>query len=156
MSQDIDTADSNVVTKTILLKAPIDRVWQALTDHREFGAWFRVRLETPFVPGAPTSGQMTVPGYEHVRWSSVTQRMDAPHVFAFTWHPYAVEPDVDYSAATPTLVEFRLTAVDGGTRLVVTETGFDALPAHRRPDALRMNSRGWAAQMDNLRGHVEP
>lgn len=148
--------DSNVITKTILLKAPIDRVWRALTDHQEFGTWFRVRLDGPFVPGAPTSGRLTIPGYEHLRWESLTQRMDAPALFSFTWHPYPIDPDVDYSTETPTLVEFRLTAVEGGTHLVVTESGFDALPAHRRPDALRMNDSGWTHQVENLRRHVEP
>lgn len=144
------------VEKSIELNAPLERVWRALTDHREFGEWFRVRLDGPFVPGKLSTGRITYPGYEHVRWEAMVKRMEAPHTFAFTWHPYAVDPDVDYSAEPPTLVEFRLEATATGTRLTVVESGFDALPPNRRPDALRMNESGWKAQMENIRTHVEP
>jgi uncharacterized protein YndB with AHSA1/START domain len=81
--------------------------------------------------------------------------MDAPRLFSFTWHPYAVEPDFDYSAETPTLVEFRLEPITGGTRLTITETGFDGVPEHRRAEAMRMNDGGWAEQIRNIRSHVE-
>ena len=94
------------------------------------------------------------PGYEHLRWEVRVVRIDPPRVFAFTWHPYAVDPDVDYAGETPTLVEFTLAPHGDGTRLTVTESGFDSLPPHRRPDALRMNAGGWAAQMDNIAAHV--
>lgn len=143
------------IEKTIDLKAPVERVWRALTDHREFGEWFRVKLEGPFVPGTVSRGRMAIEGYEHLSWVAKVTRMEAPNLFAFTWHPYAVDPDVDYSAEPPTLVEFRLEPVAQGTRLTVTETGFDALPAARQPDARRMNEKGWEAQLKNIRAHVE-
>ena len=77
--------------------------------------------------------------------------MDAPHRFAFTWHPYAIDRAVDYSGERPTTVEFRLERQGDGTRLTVTESGFDALPPARRDAALRSNEGGWTAQMDNIR-----
>lgn len=143
------------IEKAIDLNAPVERVWRALTDHREFGTWFRVRMEGPFVPGEAARGNITYPGYEHVVMSVTVTRMEAPRYFAFTWHPYAVDPDVDYSAETPTLVEFRLEPTLNGTHLTVVESGFDAVPAHRRAEAFRMNEGGWAAQMENIKAHVE-
>lgn len=145
---------SDRIEKTVDIKAPVERVWRAVTDHEEFGAWFRVRLDGPFVPGRPSTGQMTVPGFEHIRWNATVGRMEPPRLFSFTWHPYAIDPEVDYSGETPTLVEFRLEPVDGGTRLTIVESGFDALPPGRRPDALRMNDKGWAIQVQNVAAHV--
>jgi len=142
------------IEKSVELKAPVERVWRALTDHNEFGTWFRVKLEDPFVPGEVSRGHITYPGYEHVVWEALVKRMEEPQYFSFTWHPYAVDPDVDYSGETPTLVEFRLEPTSGGTRLTVTESGFDKIPAHRRPDALRMNEGGWEEQMKNIEVHV--
>ena len=143
------------IEKTIDLKAPVERVWRALTDHEEFGQWFRVDLEGPFAPGQLSRGRITHPGYEHVAWEARVVRMDAPRLFSLTWHPYAVELGVDYSQEPSTLVEFRLEPTPGGSRLTVVESGFDALPAHRRDTAFRMNDGGWAAQMENIRAHVE-
>lgn len=143
------------IEKTVLLKAPVARVWQALTDHTEFGTWFRVKLDAPFVAGETSTGHITYPGYEHVQWQARIVTMDAPRLFAFTWHPYAVDPDVDYSGETPTLVEFRLAPEASGTRLDIVESGFDKVPAHRRAEAMRMNDGGWAEQVTNIKAHVE-
>ena len=96
------------IEKTVELKAPVARVWRALTDHHEFGQWFRVRLEGPFVPGQIARGQITHPGYEHLVWEAVVQRMEPERLFSFTWHPYAIDPNQDYSGEEPTLVEFTL------------------------------------------------
>ncbi|MDB5775770.1 MAG: vanillate O-demethylase oxidoreductase VanB [Herbaspirillum sp.] len=142
------------IEKSIHLNAPIDRVWRALTDHTEFGAWFRVKLDGPFSPGQASTGRMTYPGYEHIEWRATVQKMEAPRLFSFTWHPYAIDPTLDYSQETPTLVEFLLEAVADGTHLRIVESGFDALPAHRTADALRMNSGGWDQQMENIKKHV--
>jgi len=146
---------SDRIEKTIELKAPISRVWRALTDHHEFGTWFRVRLDGPFVPGQISRGQITYPGYEHIRWEAVVQKMEPERLFSFTWHPYAVEPDKDYSGETPTLVEFTLERTSTGTRLTVVESGFDRLPAHRRDLAFRMNEGGWETQMKNIAEHLD-
>ena len=146
---------SDRIEKTIDIKAPIARVWRALTDHEEFGTWFRVRLEGPFVVGQTSRGRITYPGYEHLAWEAVVQEMDPERLFSFTWHPYAVEQDVDYSKEPPTLVEFTLEQTAGGTRLRVVESGFDKIPAGRRPEALRMNEGGWSEQVKNIARHVE-
>lgn len=143
------------IEKSIAIAAPVERVWRALTDHEEFGAWFRVTLEGPFVPGKATRGRITHPGYEHLKWEARVVAMEAPRLFAFTWHPYAVDPDRDYSAEPETRVEFRLEPTGDGTRLTVTESGFDSIPAERRDEALRMNTGGWEAQVKNVKAHAE-
>ena len=143
------------IEKTIELQAPVARVWRALTDYREFGEWFRVDLDGPFVVGEVSHGYITHPGYEHIEWKAEVRAMEPERLFSFTWHPYAVDPDVDYSNEPQTLVEFRLEPTAGGTRLTVSESGFSALPEARRVDALRMNESGWEHQMSNVRTHVE-
>jgi uncharacterized protein YndB with AHSA1/START domain len=143
------------IEKSIELNAPVSRVWRALTDHREFGEWFRVKLEAPFEIGKVARGRVTHPGYEHVVWQATIKTIEPERVFAFTWHPYAIDPDVDYDDETPTLVEFRLeSTAAGGTLLRLTESGFDKVPAGRRLEAFRMNEGGWAQQMENIRRHV--
>ena len=144
----------NRVEKRIELKAPVARVWRALTDYREFGEWFRVKLDGPFVAGETSRGHITHPGYEHVKWEAVVQKMESERLFSFTWHPYAIDPKIDYSKETPTLVEFRLEKTASGTLLTVTESGFDKIPAGRRDEALRKNEGGWAAQMKNVESYV--
>ena len=142
------------IEKQIELKAQVSRVWRALTDYREFGEWFRVKLDGPFVPGQVSRGHITYPGYEHLKWEAVVQKMEPELLFSFTWHPYAVDSKIDYSKETPTLVEFRLEAIPGGTLLVVTESGFDKVPNDRRLEAFRRNDGGWAEQMKNIENHV--
>jgi uncharacterized protein YndB with AHSA1/START domain len=145
---------SDRIEKTVELKAPVARVWRALTDHREFGQWFRVRLEGPFVPGQVARGHITHPGYEHLVWEAVVQRMEPERLFSFTWHPYAIDPNQDYSGEPRTLVEFTLEKTATGTRLRIVESGFDQLPAKRRDEAFRMNDRGWSGQSENIAHHV--
>ena len=145
---------SDRVEKRIELKAPVSRVWWALTDHREFGEWFKVNLDGPFVTGKTSRGNITYPGYEHLKWEAVVQAIEPERLFSFTWHPYAVDPKVDYSTETSTLVEFRLEATPNGTLLTVTESGFEKLPSGRRAEAFRMNDGGWAQQMKNIESYV--
>ena len=142
------------IEKRIELNAPVSRVWRALTDHGEFGEWFRVKLDGPFVPGQISHGQITYPGYEHIRWEAVVQQMETERLFSFTWHPYSVDPKMDYSKETPTLVEFRLEKTGSGTRLLLTESGFGKIPSDRRLEAFRMNDGGWTEQMKNIEGYV--
>jgi uncharacterized protein YndB with AHSA1/START domain len=142
------------IEKRIELKAAPARVWRALADHREFGEWFRVNLESPFVPGKPTRGKITYPGYEHLVMEVVVQRMEPERLFSFHWHPYAIDPNVDYSHEPPTLVEFRLEPTATGTLLIVTESGFDSIPAARRDEAFRMNDGGWTEQIKNIKAYV--
>jgi uncharacterized protein YndB with AHSA1/START domain len=145
---------SDRIEKTIELKAPVARVWRALTDHREFGTWFGVRLEGPFEPGKVTAGNKTNPCYEHIRFEAVVQKMEPERLFSFTWHPYAIDPKVDYSGEPPTLVEFTLQKTATGTLLRVVESGFDKISAKRRAEAFRMNDGGWTQQIKNIAHHV--
>ncbi len=141
---------SDSIEKSIELKAPVSRVWKALTNHEEFGAWFRVKIEAPFVPGQVSRGHITYPGYEHVKWEAVVRTIEPERLFSFTWHPYAVDPDKDYSTEPPTLVTFTLEKTATGTLLRVVESGFDRIPAGRRAEAFRMNDGGWAEQMKSI------
>jgi len=145
---------SDKIEKKIELKAPVARVWRALTDYREFGEWFRVKLDGPFVAGQKSTGHITYPGYEHYKWEAVVQKMEPEELFSFTWHPYAIDQSKDYSTEPPTLVEFTLAKTANGTLLTLTESGFDKLPADRRDEAFRMNEGGWTEQMKNIGAHV--
>src|SRR4029453_15824183 len=112
------------IEKSIVLRAPRSRVWRAIANAEEFGAWFRVKFEGAFAPGASVRGRITHPGYEHATMEITIERMEPEQLLSYRSHPYAVEPDMDYSAEPTTLVEFRLEEVSGGTRLTVTESGF--------------------------------
>lgn len=138
------------IEKQIVLKAPRSRVWRALTDHREFGAWFKAALDSPFVAGQRTRGRITYPGYEHLPFDVTVVRMDAERYFSFRW-----QPGGDPKPGEPTtLVEFTLEDVAEGTRLTVVETGFDQFPPERRAQVFRDNDGGWAEQLRNIERHV--
>ena len=146
------------IEKKIELKAPISRVWKALTDHQQFGEWFRVRLEGPFVPGQTTRGWILHPGYEHVRWEALVEKMEPERLFSFTWpHARTFEKSAyspDYSSAPRTRVEFRLEETAGGTLLILTESGFEFLPEDFRREAFQRNEGGWEQQMKNIENYV--
>jgi uncharacterized protein YndB with AHSA1/START domain len=142
------------IEKKVLLRAPRARIWRALTDAQEFGTWFRVKLEGAFAPGARVKGPITYPGYEHLTMEVVVERMDPERLFSYRWHPYAIDPKVDYSAEPTTLVEFHLEQAAEGTLLTIVESGFDRIPAGRRAEAFRMNDAGWGEQAENLQRHV--
>lgn len=149
-----DQMTNNRIERRVELNAPVSRVWRALADHREFGAWFKVELEAPFAPGQVSRGHMTYPGYEHLPWEAVVQKMEPERLFSYTWHPYAVEAGVDYSKEMPTLVEFQLEKTGDGTLLKLTESGFENLPASRREKAFQMHENGWTEQMQNIERYV--
>jgi uncharacterized protein YndB with AHSA1/START domain len=146
---------SNRIEKQIELKAPLSRVWRALTDSGEFGAWFQVKFEGPFVAGQAVRGRITYPGYEHLKFEVVVQKLEPERLFSFTWHPYAVDPAVDYSQEPSTVVEFRLEPKGNGTALYLTESGFEALPKERRFEAFRKNDEGWTEQIKNIEEYLE-
>ncbi len=149
---------SNQIEKRIELAAPISRVWRALTDYREFGEWFCVKLDGPFVEGQVSRGYITHPGYEYVKWEAVIQKMEPERLFSFTWpHAKSLEKahySPDYSKEPRTLVEFRLEKTPTGTLLVLTESGFENLPDDRRLEAFRQNDGGWTEQMKNIEKYV--
>jgi uncharacterized protein YndB with AHSA1/START domain len=143
------------IEREILLKAPRSRVWRALSDAEEFGDWFGVALKgKAFAPGERVAGHITYPGYEHLVFDVLIEHMDPERLLSFHWHPYAVDPSVDYSQEPTTLVVFELEEVEGGTLLSVVESGFDSIPPSRRLEAFRMNSGGWDEQMKNIAKHV--
>ena len=110
---------SDSIEKTIERDAAVEKVWRALTDHHEFGACFRVTLDNLFLPGQVTTGYLTCPGYEHLKWEATVKEMASPRLFSFSWHPYAVDPGRNYSEEPPTLVEFRLGPTARGTRRAI-------------------------------------
>ena len=138
------------IEKLVNLDAPRSRVWRALTDVKQFNAWFGSALTGVFTPGAEVSGKLTFKGYEHVTMTVWIETMEPERLFSFRWHPYAIEPGVDYSAEPTTLVSFALEDAPDGTRLTIVESGFDAIPASRRATAFSMNSAGWDGQAKNL------
>jgi uncharacterized protein YndB with AHSA1/START domain len=145
------TPSTDRIEKQITLDAPRSRVWRALTEVEQFNAWFGVSLETPFSPGAEVSGQIKIRGFEQVTMTIWIETMEPDRFFSFRWHPYAIEPGVDYSAEPTTLVSFTLEDAGAGTRLTVVESGFDAIPESRRGKAFSMNSSGWNGQAENIR-----
>jgi len=142
------------IEKSIILRAPLARVWRALSDSKEFGTWFGVRFDAPFAPGASMTGAIvptTVDAevahaqkpYEGMPFEITIEQMVPERLFSFRWHPFAVEPGVDYSAEPTTLVVFALEEVANGVKLTITESGFDRIPLERRAKAFTANEGGW-------------
>lgn len=150
----MSTTTTDRIEREILLRAPRARVWRALTDSKEFGAWFRAEFAGPFQPGAAVRARITYPGYEHLQMVVLVEAMEPERRFAFRWHPNAIDPDSDYSKEPTTLVEFTLEDVEGGTRLRLVESGFDAIPIERRAEALKSNEGGWTEQMKNIEAYL--
>jgi uncharacterized protein YndB with AHSA1/START domain len=142
------------IEKTIVLGAPRSRVRRALARTEEFGAWFGMALEGVFAPGAQLTGRLTIPGYEHITIEISVERVEPEQLLSYRWHPYAMEPGVDYAHEPTTLVEFHLAEVAEGTHLTVVESGFDRIPLERRTLAFRMNDQGWAEQLANVARYV--
>jgi len=150
----MNTATDRIERK-ILLKAPLARVWRALSDAKEFGDWFGVDFKgKAFVEGKPLEGQITYPGYEHIVMEVFVERVVPQRLLSWRWHPAAIDPAVDYSQEPTTLVVFELEEGEGGIWLSVVESGFDKIPAARRATVFRMNTSGWDEQMKNIEKHV--
>jgi uncharacterized protein YndB with AHSA1/START domain len=153
------------IEKEVVLRAPLERVWRAISDADEFGRWFGVRFDGPFVAGTSVTGVITPTTVDadvaraqepHAGKSDTWQivAIEPQHRLAFRWHPYGVEDDVDYSAEPTTLVEFTLTDTDDGVLLRIVESGFDSIPAERRASAFAANSEGWSAQTELVRKYL--
>jgi uncharacterized protein YndB with AHSA1/START domain len=149
------STDTDRIERSILIKAPRARVWRALANAEEFGSWFGVNLKgEAFAAGGKVRGHITHPG-EHLIFEVQVDRVEPEHLLSFRWHPYGIDPKVDYTQEEPTLVTFTLQEAPGdGTLFTVVESGFDQVPAHRRLEAFRMNSQGWDAQVGNIVRHV--
>ncbi len=143
------------IEKSIVLRAPLARVWRAVTDAKEFGSWFGVEFNGPFSPGVPRQGKITSPPeYAGFTFEVAVDRIEPMRLFSFRWHPYAVERGRDYSKEPTTLVVFELEEVPEGMRLKVVESGFDRIPPERRATAFRMNDQGWGAQMKAIEKYL--
>lgn len=142
------------VEREILVNAPRARVWQALTDSKEFGEWFGARLEGPFAPGQTTRGMNGCHGEDGIPMELKVVRMEPESAFSYTWHPYAIEPGADYSGEEPTLVEFSLEDEGDGTRVRVVESGFSKVPEARREIAFRKHGHGWEVQLKDIAEYV--
>jgi uncharacterized protein YndB with AHSA1/START domain len=145
------------IEKRILLHAPRERVWSAISNSKQFGTWFGVQFEGPFVAGSPIKGRImptkvdpdvakAQEPYSGMAFDCTVERIEPMRLFSFRWHPFAIDPKVDYSKEPTTLVVFELEEVAGGTQLTITESGFDQIPLERRAKAFASNEEGWAAQ----------
>jgi uncharacterized protein YndB with AHSA1/START domain len=148
------STNTDRIEKQIVIKAPRSRVWRAVSDAQEFGRWFGVELKDRFIAGADVHGHITSKGYEHLAFKISIERIEPERRISWRWHPYAVDPAVDYEAEPTTLVEFELTEVPGGTQLTIVESGFDDIPLARRAEAYRSNTGGWNIQAENVERHV--
>jgi uncharacterized protein YndB with AHSA1/START domain len=149
-------AASDRIERSIHIAAPRARVWKAIGTAPEFGRWFGAKLDDQsFVLGERTRGPISIEGFTHINFDVIVERMEPETAMAFRWHPYAVDPAVDYEKEERTLVTFTLKdAPGGGTLLTVVESGFDKVPPGRRLEAFRMNDGGWAAQLKNIAAHA--
>jgi uncharacterized protein YndB with AHSA1/START domain len=149
-------SDTDRIERSVVINAPRERVWRALSNAEEFGQWFGASMQgQAFAPGKRARGQITHCGHEHAWFDVVIERIEPQELLSYRWHPYAVDPSVDYENEQPTLVTFTLKDLPGqGTLLTVVESGFDNVPPHRRLEAFRMNNRGWEAQLNNVARHV--
>src|SRR5580704_9262955 len=157
--------ETDRIEKQVLLRASRARVWRALTDAEEFGTWFGVKFNGPFIPGSllrgvivPTRVDVEVAKaqqpYEGLPFEISVDRIEPETLFAFRWHPFAIEPGVDYSREPTTLIVFALEDVADGTMLTVTESGFDRIPLARRAKAFTANEGGWTMVMALIEKHL--
>jgi uncharacterized protein YndB with AHSA1/START domain len=150
----MNVSEMSKIERSVLIQAPRAKVWRALTDLTEFSQWFGVKAEGRFAPGARLEMTVTIKGYEGMVFGLTVEKMEPMELFSWRWHPGAVHPDVDYSKEPMTLVEFRLRDEDGGTRVTVLESGFDAISLARRAKVFEENTGGWDYQMASLESYV--
>jgi len=157
--------DTDRIQKRVTLKAPLERVWKAVSDSSRFGEWFGVAFEGPFVAGKAVRGKIvptkadpeiarTQEPYAGAPFDCIVDRIEPMTLFSFRWHPFAIDPSVDYSKEPTTLVTFQLEPVPGGTQLTITESGFDSIPVSRRAKAFQMNDQGWTGQMNLIEKYL--
>ncbi len=142
------------IEQRIVLRVPRASIWNALADAEKFGAWFGAKMEGPFRQGTTVRGKITQEGYKGLPMEMEIDTIEPERLFSWRWHPYAVDPEVDYSAEPRTLVVCRVEEVGRGTALVIVESGFDALPASRREEAYRMHAEGWPQQMKSIERYL--
>jgi uncharacterized protein YndB with AHSA1/START domain len=145
------------VEKTIELRAPRSRVWRAISNGKELGAWFGLgmplELVGDFVPGAQISGTWIIDGREVKEPFCTIEHVEPERALVFRWVPYEVPPGEDHAKHPTTRIEFRLEDIANGTRLTVVESGFSRLPADKQYKR-RENGDGWALQLHAIAQHV--
>jgi uncharacterized protein YndB with AHSA1/START domain len=147
--------ETDRIERSIQINAPRSRVWRALSNAEEFGNWFGANLKgQAFAPGQRVQGPITIEGYKHVMFDVIVERVEPEKLLTYRWHPYAVDPKIDYTKEQRTLVTFTLKDAADGTLLTVVESGFDNVPPERRMEAIRMNSGGWEGQLRNIQRHA--
>jgi uncharacterized protein YndB with AHSA1/START domain len=149
-----DRKSTDRIEKRFEVRAPRARVWRAIANAKEFGTWFGMKLEDAFVAGRTVRGRITIPNYDHLTLEMQIERVEPEQYFSYRWHPYAIDPKVDYSKEPTTLVEFQLEEIADGTAVTIVESGFDKIPLARRADAFRMNEQGWTGQAKKLAQYV--
>jgi uncharacterized protein YndB with AHSA1/START domain len=159
-------SNTDRIEKKVLLRAPRERVWRAISDAKQFGTWFGVAFDGPFVAGQRITGKMTPTKvdpevarmqepYAGMAFDYTVDRIEPMTLFSFRWHPFAIDPKVDYSKEPATLVVFELEEVPGGTQLTITESGFDRIPLERRAKAFAANEGGWQKQTELIAKYLE-
>jgi uncharacterized protein YndB with AHSA1/START domain len=159
-------SDTDRIVKSVVLNASRERVWRAISESSQFGSWFGMSFDGPFVAGRPITGRIAP-----TQVDPEVAKLQEPHVgkafefmvesiepmdrLALRWHPYAVDPEVDYSREPMTLVEFVLEDAGAGTKLTITESGFDRIPLARRAEAFKANEGGWEHQTRLIRKYLE-
>lgn len=147
MTSPTSTASStDRIEKIVHLDAPRSRVWRALTDVQQFNAWFGIALVGEITPGAALNGKGVIKIW--------VETLEPERFYSFRWHPYAMDPNVDYDAEPTTLITFTLEETATGTTLTIVESGFDAIPASRRAQAFSMNTAGWNGQAERLKKYL--
>jgi uncharacterized protein YndB with AHSA1/START domain len=156
---------SDLIEKKIILQAPLERVWQAIADSRQFGTWFGVDFDGPFIAGTTVSGrirptlvdpeiaQLQKP-YEGKAFTFVVDRIEPMQTIEFRWHPFAVEAGLDYTSEPMTLIVFELEETMGGVLLTICESGFDSIPLERRAKAFAANDGGWTMQIELIKRYL--
>lgn len=147
------TNNDNSIEKQIEIKAPVSKVWKALTDSQQFGQWFKVNLASEFVAGKTTKGRNTSKGFE-MNMVFHVKEIKPQFYFSYAWIPFPIDQSFDYSKEEPTLVEFFLDETKTGTLLKVKESGFNKITASRRAKAFEMHTGGWEAQLKNIEAFI--
>jgi len=147
--------DSSRIERAIEIQAAPERVWRALTTPAEVAAWFQMKVEGEIAPGAVVWMTTQHPDYAGIRFQVWFMELDPPRRLVWQWHPGAVDPNVDYSREPRTTVTFTLEPCETGTRLTVTETGFDEISLARRAKVFQDNSRGWTEVIVWIQKYVE-
>jgi len=146
---------SDRIEKTILIEAPLEQLWAALTNIEKLGSWFGANLAGAIEPGSRIRGPVTHPGMEHLTWEAVIESVEPPRLLSWRWHPHGIDSDVDYSLEPTTLVAFHLESASGGTMVRLVESGFDGIPIERRAQAFEGNSEGWGMVLQSIRQRFE-